>query len=63
MPVLPGGQAQGQDSVLVGGTIQWGPDSIRYFSKEVKIASKYDPSLVQFVEVDSLGNYTATICQ
>ncbi len=54
-------QAQNNDSILVSGLVKWSNDSISHYPDEVIIKSKYDPTLIRFVEVDSSGRYELSL--
>ncbi|WP_281987002.1 serine hydrolase domain-containing protein [Aquimarina aggregata] len=53
--------AQKKDSILVNGQIQWSNDSINYFPKKVIIKSKYNPSFIKIIAVDSIGTYKTSL--
>lgn len=50
-------QAQNNDSIRVNGLVKWSNESILHYPDKVIIKSKYDQTLIRFVEVDSTGRY------
>ena len=54
-------RAQNNDSMLVSGLVKWSNDSIFHYPDKVIIKSKYDPTLIRFVAVDSTGRYQLSL--
>lgn len=54
-------QAQTIDSIMVNGQVKWSNDSIIHFPDKVIVKSKYDPTFIKFVKVDSTGNYKLSL--
>ena len=57
----PGTGAQAVDSVSVSGSVEWVNESIDHFPDRVVIQSRYDPTFVRAVPVDTAGTYTAML--
>ncbi|MCP9237976.1 serine hydrolase [Lewinella sp. JB7] len=49
------------ESIPVEGQIKWSNDSIKFFPNKVVIQSKYDPTYIRFLDVDSLGHFSSIL--
>lgn len=53
--------AQTADSVRVSGGVRWGSESVDHLPQRVTLQSRYDPTSVWAVPVDTAGRYQATV--
>jgi len=54
-------QAQHEVPAQINGKLQWKDTTIKKYPSTVKITAKYDPFLISFAEVDSLGQFSAVL--